>query len=152
MDVTADELEYHMYRLVYVSGELVRLSRAGTQYKLFGDHTPGKVCAPTAYWCLLVPIGVEDDRPLTPLTPFWYTQPLVVCVHGINTANFQFMPLAKDLAMSGHWVLTYDLYGRGGSGDPNCDHDLPLFVGQLAELLYHIQNVHNQSFKVSWRL
>ena len=51
------------------AGDLVKLSRTGTQYKLHGEPSE--------------------------------TKPMVVCIHGINTAHYQFDQLATDLALSG---------------------------------------------------
>jgi len=76
------------------------------------------------------------------------TKPLIVCIHGINTAHYQFQQLAEDMELANHSCLIYDLYGRGGSGDPKTDHNLPLFVSQLAELIFFIQQKQQKFFKV----
>eukprot|EP00040_Diaphanoeca_grandis_P041116 m.262528 g.262528 ORF g.262528 m.262528 type:complete len:311 (-) comp45984_c0_seq1:212-1144(-) len=100
----------------FYDGELATLSKAGTQYRMYGELLEKK--------------------------------PLIICIHGINTGHYQFQQLAEDLSLANSSVLVYDLYGRGGSGDPNTDHTLQLFVGQLAELIFFVQHKLNRVFKV----
>jgi len=61
--------------------------------------------------------------------------PVVVCVHGLSTPSFVWDAVARRLASMGFRVLTYDLWGRGYSDNPERPHDRALFLRQLDELL-----------------
>jgi len=68
---------------------------------------------------------------------------LVVLVHGFAGCHLDLFPLAKELVeKQGQRVLRFDLFGRGWSSAPfhPCTEIIPeLFAGQLAELLFHLQ-------------
>ena len=59
----------------------------------------------------------------------------VVCVHGLTTPKIAFDGIARGLAESGYRVLTYDLWGRGGSDRVPGRQDAALFARQLDGLL-----------------
>jgi len=61
--------------------------------------------------------------------------PVIVCVHGLTTPGFVWLPVAAGLTMLGYRVLTYDLYGRGYSDRPGGRQDAGFFVRQLDDLL-----------------
>lgn len=61
--------------------------------------------------------------------------PVAVCIHGLTTPSFVWIPIAEGLALRGYRVLSYDLYGRGLSDRPAGAQDAAFFVGQLEELL-----------------
>ncbi|MFC2966929.1 alpha/beta fold hydrolase [Acidimangrovimonas pyrenivorans] len=61
--------------------------------------------------------------------------PVVVCVHGLTTPSYVWLPIARALAHLGFRVLTYDLYGRGLSDRPGGVQDSAFFLRQLRELL-----------------
>ncbi len=51
-------------------------------------------------------------------------KPLTVLVHGINGGKFLWDQLAADFTQHGYAVLTYDLYGRGGSDVTEAPHSV----------------------------
>ena len=62
--------------------------------------------------------------------------PVVVMIHGLglNRACWQWtMPALTD----SYRVLSYDLYGHGGSADPPAAPSLTLFSQQLSDLMDH---------------
>ncbi|OIQ74397.1 lipase 1 precursor [mine drainage metagenome] len=61
--------------------------------------------------------------------------PVVVCVHGLTTPSYVWLPLAQAMTALGIRVLIYDLYGRGLSDRVAGRQDRAFFVGQLHELL-----------------
>ena len=62
--------------------------------------------------------------------------PYFPLIHHSNSPSlYVWERYATELAAAGEYVLTYDLYGRGTSAAVTVDHTLPLFIGQLAELL-----------------
>jgi pimeloyl-ACP methyl ester carboxylesterase len=61
--------------------------------------------------------------------------PVVVCVHGLTTPSYVWVPLAQAMTVLGMRVLIYDLYGRGLSDRVPGRQDRAFFVGQLKELL-----------------
>jgi len=99
---------------------------------------------------------------------------LVVCVHGIGSYSYTWHFLSEHILSSASsalvvndsintnddcdendkkkksnkkmsvQVLRYDLYGRGLSDDPPVNHDAPLFVDQLFELLSALEFVDKQ--------
>jgi len=78
---------------------------------------------------------------------------VVVCVHGLTLASYVFHDLANHLARNRWHVVTYDLYGRGGSKlfpsvlrDKTCLYDDDFYVSQLQEFLVKI-NVWNLADK-----
>eukprot|EP00037_Helgoeca_nana_P004313 m.44668 g.44668 ORF g.44668 m.44668 type:complete len:330 (-) comp15017_c0_seq1:70-1059(-) len=63
--------------------------------------------------------------------------PLVVLIHGFIGSSAYFKWLADHLVTKhNRRVLRYDNYGRGWSGCSGAPHTASLFAGQLAELLY----------------
>jgi len=63
--------------------------------------------------------------------------PLVVLVHGFIGSHAYFQTLANSLVeKSGRRVLRYDNYGRGHSNWDGTPQTVSLFTGQLAELLF----------------
>jgi len=61
--------------------------------------------------------------------------PIIVCIHGLTTPSYVFTPLIPLLIDQGYRVLTYDLYGRGGSDRVEGDQTREFFMRQLRELL-----------------
>lgn len=61
--------------------------------------------------------------------------PIVVCVHGLTTPGFVWLPVVAGLTLLGCRVLTYDLYGRGYSDRPAGRQDAAFLVRQLNELM-----------------
>jgi len=61
---------------------------------------------------------------------------VVVLVHGFSVSSYIYDPPRKALVEAGYRVLTYDNYGRGYTDSPDTPNDGPLFVSQLAELLF----------------
>lgn len=73
-------------------------------------------------------------------------QSLVVLIHGFaGTSDMWADPVRSNycqiLAQGGHPVITFDLYGHGGSSSPDTLYSSELFASQLAELciLFHVQ-------------
>lgn len=63
--------------------------------------------------------------------------PLVVLIHGFLGSSAYYKWLAEHLVTKHQRrVLRYDNYGRGWSGCSGAPHTANLFAGQLAELLY----------------
>jgi len=70
----------------------------------------------------------------------WYGPkdgPVLVCVHGLTTPSYVWLPLIPGLIEAGFRVLTYDLYGRGFSDRPKDPQTREFFIRQLNELLQH---------------
>lgn len=68
----------------------------------------------------------------------WYGPsrgPVVVCIHGLTTPSYVWVPIAEALALRGFRVLTYDLFGRGLSDRPGGVQDRDFFLDQLEQLL-----------------
>jgi pimeloyl-ACP methyl ester carboxylesterase len=68
----------------------------------------------------------------------WYGPedgPVVVCVHGLTSPSFIWVPLAQGLAALGFRVLTYDLFGRGYSDRVPGPQMQRFFLRQLNDLL-----------------
>ncbi len=65
--------------------------------------------------------------------------PVVVCVHGLTTPSYVWLPLAELLNGLGIRVLIYDLYGRGLSDRVAGRQDRAFFVEQLDELLVALE-------------
>lgn len=63
----------------------------------------------------------------------------VVLLHGGTIPMLTWDALAPDLADSGFCVLRYDMYGRGLSDRPRVTYGRNLYVGQLKDLLDHLQ-------------
>ncbi|MBM7069849.1 alpha/beta hydrolase [Actibacterium sp. 188UL27-1] len=61
--------------------------------------------------------------------------PVIVLVHGLTTPSAVYDAVAVGLAARGARVLSYDLYGRGGSDRPRDAQTRAFFVRQLRELL-----------------
>ena len=60
---------------------------------------------------------------------------VVVLVHGFSVPSFIWDPTYRFLVAAGLQVLRYDLFGRGYSDRPDTVYGMPLFVGQLQQLL-----------------
>lgn len=60
---------------------------------------------------------------------------VIVLVHGLTTPSWVFSGLLRGLNMMGYQVLTYDLYGRGFSGNSDAPQTPQFFLRQLTELL-----------------
>jgi len=63
--------------------------------------------------------------------------PVAVCIHGLTTPSFVWDAFARELALRGWRVLTYDLYGRGFSDRPAGAQNRRFFLRQLDALLEH---------------
>lgn len=63
------------------------------------------------------------------------TGPIIVCIHGLSTPSYAFAPLIPLLIDQGYRVLSYDLYGRGGSDRVEGEQTREYFMRQLRELL-----------------
>jgi len=59
----------------------------------------------------------------------------VILVHGFSAPAFVWDPLWEELAASGHFVIRYDLYGRGYSDRPEVDYTAEVFTRQLDDLI-----------------
>ncbi len=74
--------------------------------------------------------------------------PLTVLVHGINGGKFLFDELAADFKQHGHAVLTYDLYGRGGSEVTDYPHKVCLRCrGGAAAHLVNMASTESEQFR-----
>ena len=62
------------------------------------------------------------------------TAPVVVLIHGLGLNKDCWQWMIPDLKES-YRVLSYDLYGHGGSSDPATEPNLSLFSKQLKDLL-----------------
>ena len=62
------------------------------------------------------------------------TAPVVVLIHGLGLNKDCWQWMIPDLTDS-YRVLSYDLYGHGGSNDPVTEPSLSLFSKQLRDLL-----------------
>ena len=62
--------------------------------------------------------------------------PVVILIHGLGLNKDCWQWLTPDLANS-YRILSYDLYGHGGSVDPTKQPSLSLFSKQLSSLLDH---------------
>ncbi len=60
---------------------------------------------------------------------------LVVLIHGMSIPSFVWDLTWEMLEEEGFRVLRYDLFGRGYSDRPKLQHNIDLYVRQLAELL-----------------
>ena len=60
--------------------------------------------------------------------------PVVVLIHGLGLNKNCWQWMIPDLKDS-YRVLSYDLFGHGGSSDPETEPNLSLFSKQLADLL-----------------
>ncbi|KAI9248585.1 Alpha/Beta hydrolase protein [Phascolomyces articulosus] len=62
----------------------------------------------------------------------------VVMIHGISTGSPTYDKLARYMADAGHYVLVFDLWGRGYSDAPITYYDESLYTNQVALLLQKI--------------
>lgn len=67
------------------------------------------------------------------------TSELIVLIHGIRVDSSMWSVVQEELVQKNFRVLSYDLYGTGYSTAPNAKYDETLFVKQLVDLLYQLQ-------------
>ncbi|MDO9524115.1 MAG: alpha/beta hydrolase [Gemmobacter sp.] len=60
--------------------------------------------------------------------------PVALCIHGLTTPGYVWIPIAESLARQGYRVIVPDLYGRGLSDRPAGVQNSAFFVGQLTDL------------------
>lgn len=64
---------------------------------------------------------------------------VTVCVHGLSTPSFVWEGVVSELTASGYRVLTYDLYGRGGSDRARGAQSGVFYARQFHDLLDHLR-------------
>jgi len=60
--------------------------------------------------------------------------PVALCIHGLTTPGYVWIPIAEVLARQGYRVIVPDLYGRGLSDRAKGPQDAAFFTDQLTEL------------------
>ena len=66
-------------------------------------------------------------------------QELVVFLHGLGDAGYNFELMANALAAAGYRTLRFDFFGRGFSEAPDdCRYDLDYYVGHTQSLLQRL--------------
>ena len=60
---------------------------------------------------------------------------VAVLVHGFSVPQYIWDSTFRALALAGHRVIRYDVFGRGWSDRPDAAYDGPFFDAQLGELL-----------------
>ena len=63
----------------------------------------------------------------------------VVFAHGATIPSWSWDLLAKEMEDAGYGILTYDMYGRGLSDNPEVSYDRKLYLDQLKELVDALQ-------------
>lgn len=100
----------------------VQLSHGRVRYRLFEPVDPSKR---------------NDHVSLPQWTPEAMKLPLLVCCHGLGFPSEMLSEAAERIAnQAGSRVLIFDLYGRGWSDAPDLPNNPELFVGQIAELMF----------------
>eukprot|EP00047_Mylnosiga_fluctuans_P008258 m.257922 g.257922 ORF g.257922 m.257922 type:complete len:315 (-) comp21156_c0_seq1:198-1142(-) len=93
----------------------------------FRAKAPGKFAALSQGRVHYVIYGDGENAPTT--------EPLIVCVHGINAEQTIWAHFVQHFVALGRTILAFDLYGRGYSDGTPANNNLELFTGQVRELL-----------------
>lgn len=75
----------------------------------------------------------------------------VVLLHGLTWYGAAMEPTAEALRSEGRCTVVMDFYGRGFSQSPAVPHTVDLFVGQVAELLFHL-GIQDPVTLVGWSM